>query len=108
MKYEQWLKLTLIIAFSFLGYGFINYFSQLSVLGSNKQIREAEEANLKACKEEAKQNYNDGWNLRCETNGVDKKTDDCSLPNSESIYLDALKEKAIENCISIYAKLNTK
>ena len=115
MKDKQWLIIAIIIALSILGYGYMNYTQKMKVLESERQSKvedikreEEQERNreikLTTCKGIAVEDYTNYWNAQCKVAGLNKKTEGCTLPKYIADDIEARKEKAIENCIKLYAK----
>ena len=111
--YNTAIIIVLVIGAVIFGYGYMNYDAKMKAIEADKQAKAEEikrlddkestrKTNLFNCNLAAETDYNTYWNAQCPIRGVNKKTEDCSLPSNLADSIEARKEKAIDNCIKLY------
>lgn len=114
MKNKQWLYVAIIMALAILGYGYMNYTYKMKVLENEKQTKAEEvkreeeqktnrEMKLANCKLEAEIGATSWWNANCKNFGINKKTDDCTLPGYIADTINEKKVKDLDNCVKLYS-----
>lgn len=59
---------------------------------------------LQDCLNLAEQHYTTNWNGDCPINGLDKKTDGCTLSVHESSRWDSMEQQEKDNCFKQYSQ----
>ena len=100
MTSKPWILIAIIIALAILGYGYMNYSYKMKVFERENNLEALRMTNLETCKRYAIEAYQTNWNGECEINGIDKKTENCTLPKYIADDEEARREKAIDNSLN--------
>lgn len=92
----------LIIALSILGFGYMNYKGKMAIIENDNYQQTLKDLQYQRCRDNAQADYILQWNAQCPVQGIDKLTDDCTLPRFIAQDIETKKTKDLENCVKMY------
>lgn len=106
MNTKQITIISTILAITILGYGFMNYTSEMKVLNHKREVLEQEQKeNLRmemmytSCVTATFDDYGTNWNSYCEGLG---REEDCTLPIYKAEVLNDVLKTDKANCVKLF------